>query len=247
MIQTAVVSGEFSGQLLGRKRRPAREEDLYASELVASNELDLLDPNSRRVPQMQRPPSTSWQRRLFFEIQKTTEVSSVAAPTLQADVGLRQDQPSESVGELLRNLQKVQRTPTLPELVRHPAFLRLVPKSLGDASKIVIGEHGLRRYEEFRRYHSGWDFGRGAPLSQRSVAAFESFVSQLPDLVRWEPSLFLTHQGNLQLGWENSDGSAAELEFFPDKIEYYLESLSEEGSVDLSSQQELIEKIRLTL
>jgi len=59
--------------------------------------------------------------------------------------------------------------------------------------------------------------------------------------------LFLTHQGNLQLGWEDVSRNVVELEFFPDRIEYYIELLNEEGSVGLQDQSQLVEKIRSTV
>jgi hypothetical protein len=118
---------------------------------------------------------------------------------------------------------------------------------LGENSKRIIGERGARRFEEFKTYQSGWDYGRGSPLSVRSVSVLNSFLSRFLDRTIDQPSLFLTHQGNLQLGWENTNGSAIELEFFPDRIEFFVEALNEEGSVGLESQSPLVEKIKSIL
>ena len=78
---------------------------------------------------------------------------------------------------------------------------------LGENSKHIVGENGVRRFEEFRQYHAGWDGGRGRPLAPRSVTTLELFLRQLPELAALEPSLFLTHEGNLQLGWEDRQGN----------------------------------------
>lgn len=217
MIQTAVVSGTFSGQFLGRKWRPAGTEDLYPRELHSSSALDLLNPDSRKAP-----------------------------AAFQPVVGLHEVRAQESVGELIENLQEAQRTPKVPAPIRHPAFLRVLPRALGEASIGIIGEHGVHRYEEFKRYHSGWDYGRGKRLSPKSVTTLESFVEQLPELAACGPSLFLTHEGNLQLGWEDGQGNVVEMEFFSDKIEYYIESLNEEGSVELEALHQLANKVKLT-
>jgi hypothetical protein len=94
----------------------------------------------------------------------------------------------------------------------------------------IIGEHGLQRFLNFQRYQKGWDFGRGEPLSSCSTGALEYFLN-LYSAFDDEPSLFLTDNGNLSLGWESRDGGAIELEFFPDKIEYYIEKANIEGSI----------------
>jgi len=97
----------------------------------------------------------------------------------------------------------------------------------------VLGTNGLRRFETFRNYEKGWDGKFSFPLSNRSIAVMEYFINQFFDFKK-EPSLFLTGNGNLQLGWENLLGQKVELEFFPDKIEYYVEAVEEEGQVDIN-------------
>lgn len=96
----------------------------------------------------------------------------------------------------------------------------------------ILGENGITRFEVFKKYSEGWDGGHALPLSHRSTAVMESFINQFFEFHK-EPSLFLTPDGNLQLGWENSQGQSIELEFYPNKIEYYIERSSEEGQTSL--------------
>jgi len=65
----------------------------------------------------------------------------------------------------------------------------------------------------------------------------------MPELRQFQPSLFFTLEGNLELGWEDRNGQAIEIEFYPDKIEYFIESLNEESSVALADIFRLTEKI----
>ena len=107
----------------------------------------------------------------------------------------------------------------------------------------VIGENGKRRFEEFRNYPNGWYGGKGKELSKWSVLNFERFVKRMSELRQFQPSLFFTLEGNLELGWEDRNGQAIEIEFYPDKIEYFIESLNEESSVALADIFRLTEKI----
>ena len=126
-------------------------------------------------------------------------------------------------------------------------FLFFGPASLSEQTKRIVGENGVDRFEEFRAYPDGWDYGRGRHLSTRSVRLMNSFLDRLPELAEEEPSLFLTHQGNLALGLEDAQGNAVELEFFSDRIEYYFEALNEEGSLESERQTQLVERIKLAL
>ncbi|SRR6266481_6273239 len=116
--------------------------------------------------------------------------------------------------------------------------------TLGEKAANILGENGIRRFGEFVRYERGWDLGRGEPLSSRSVAFVNAFLNKLPELGEFRPSLFLTHEGNLQLGWEDREGNAIEIEFGPDRVEYYLEGLGEERTIRLESLPQLIGRIR---
>lgn len=111
----------------------------------------------------------------------------------------------------------------------------------------VIGENGKRRFDEFKGYPRGWYGGKGHKISRWSVANFERFVKKIPELRLFHPSLFLTLEGNIALGWEDKNGQSLEIEFHPDKVEYLIEDLNEESSVGLAGIFELAEKIRKLL
>ncbi|MHB9074736.1 MAG: hypothetical protein ACYC6G_14565 [Desulfobaccales bacterium] len=103
--------------------------------------------------------------------------------------------------------------------------------SLSRKSIAIIGENGLHRFEEFKQYEGGWNFGTGAPLSSQSIALLDTFINIHYGCFKTEPSIFLTRSGNLQLGWEDQNAQSIELEFFADRIEYYIESKDEEGEI----------------
>lgn len=105
---------------------------------------------------------------------------------------------------------------------------------LSEKSKDVLGRNGVDRFNEFLLYDKGWDFGRGESLSKHSIAILDSFLNSFEKLKDKEPSLFLTRCGNLQLNWEDNSGKAIEIEFYPNKIEYYIESNNEEGDIEFS-------------
>ena len=116
--------------------------------------------------------------------------------------------------------------------------------SLSEAARRILGENGQRRFQEFTLYESGWDLARGVPLSLHSIATLDTFLGQLPELAALQPSLFLTHDGNLELGWEDANGNALEIEFWPDRVEYYIEALDEERTIRLEVLPQFIEKVR---
>lgn len=132
----------------------------------------------------------------------------------------------------------------LTNLFMRSAMPRENEATLSESALKVIGENGNVRFEEFKRYQPGWDLGRGKPLSAHSVQILDAFLRTLPELSRFQPSLFLTHQGNLQIGWEDWLGGAVEVEFYPDRVEYFLESSNEETFVSLSAISPFVERIR---
>ena len=102
---------------------------------------------------------------------------------------------------------------------------------LDPKTKELLGADGLARYEMLRA--STPSTGE-RPMSDLSVAVMSAFVASLNDL-NFEPSLFLTNAGNLEFGWDDSNGNQISLEFFPDKIEYYIEKSDDEGEVNADS------------
>ncbi len=127
---------------------------------------------------------------------------------------------------------------------RHQGIDEPEPGVLTDEALNVLGENGRRRFQEFTRYEEDWHVGQGKPLSSRSVSITNSFLTYLPELVAYHPSLFLTPAGNLELGWEDANGNDIEVEFGPNGIEYYIEALDEEDTVRLDVFPQFVEKVR---
>ena len=123
----------------------------------------------------------------------------------------------------------------------------VVTLTLSKNAVTIIGENGWRRFESFAQYPDGWAGGEGKSLSVGSVDTLEMFLRQLPELAAYQPGLFLSHQGNLQLGWEDKSGAEVEIEFFPHKLEYFIESLQEEAEISRERMSDLIEKVRSLL
>ena len=117
--------------------------------------------------------------------------------------------------------------------------------SLSKKAERILGLNGMSRFNEFRRYPKGWDEGKGKELSTRSTAVLEAFLQAFGDF-NDQPSLFFTRDGNLQMGWEDKAGHAIEIEFFPERVEYYIEQLEEEDSsaIDRKSLIELVHKLK---
>ncbi len=97
-----------------------------------------------------------------------------------------------------------------------------------------LGTRGWGRLLYFQRcYSQGWgENGKGQPLSPRSVEALFRFLEALPTSEN-KPSVFLTDEGNVELGWENSADAAVQVEFTPDGAEYFIER-GTEGTVSHS-------------
>jgi len=117
---------------------------------------------------------------------------------------------------------------------------------LGPTSRQILGDEGHKRFEEFKQYTAGWDMGSGSVLSYRSVAVMETFLNRIRGYQLQAPNLFFTRAGNLQLGWKSRNGDPVEVEFFPDRMEFYLGPTSEEGAVDtdVTGVRRLLEKLQ---
>lgn len=108
----------------------------------------------------------------------------------------------------------------------------------------IIGTNGKRRFDDFKGYPNGWYGGKGKELSKGSIFVFEQFIKYLPELKSVRPSLFLTLEGNLSLGWKDKNTESVEVEFYPDKMDYFIESLDKESSVKLANIFELTKKVK---
>ena len=107
---------------------------------------------------------------------------------------------------------------------------------LGRRSQKILGAEIVSRLELLKKYDRDWDTGGAMPLQSGSIAMLDGFVSKFSDFGAIPPSLFLTRGGNLQLSWEDKSGDAIEIEFFPDRAEYYIAGKQLEGEVELDPE-----------
>jgi hypothetical protein len=104
--------------------------------------------------------------------------------------------------------------------------------ALSACARTLLGPNASARFDEFSRYRDGWDFGRGRRLTPGSATTLERFLVAHPfEIVR--PSLFLTHEGFLELAWESDGARRIELEFQPDRVAYYVaaDGSEQEGTI----------------
>lgn len=113
--------------------------------------------------------------------------------------------------------------------------------SLSPQAAALIGGNGLRRFQEFGEYPSGWDGMHSRPLNPLSIASCNLFASSITN-APVEPSIFMTRRGNLQLAWETNGGKHVELEFSPSKIEYLVGD--EEGAFDFTEIGKLLGRLK---
>jgi len=107
-----------------------------------------------------------------------------------------------------------------------------------------LGARGWGRIHHFRNhYNQPWGERQGAPVSPRAVDALTRFVAGASFPVGIVPSVFLTDQGGLELCWEDAQGSARQIEFKPDGIEFFVAATGEEGSAEWDRLSELIHKL----
>ena len=116
-------------------------------------------------------------------------------------------------------------------------------QSLSPKAVALIGQNGLRRFQEFSEYPKGWDGVDSKSLNPLSIASCDFFVNSLAQAPQ-VPSIFMTRRGNLQLGWEAHDGSRIELEFLPNKIEYLIGD--DEGTFEIADIGVLVGRLSAT-
>ena len=104
--------------------------------------------------------------------------------------------------------------------------------------------HSIERLEHFKAIKAGWDFNRGEVLNQKSLDRFNEFIALADKYPTKTISIFMTREGNIAIiHHEEVFNSDIEMEFFPDKIEYYHEFNEDEGTIRyeyLSSFMQLI-------
>lgn len=122
-------------------------------------------------------------------------------------------------------------------------LLKGIRSKVSDQLFRLLGDDGAARVEHFKLFSANWAGDVGKPFSHESLKVLNDFVESYGSLVPAEPSVFLTRAGNLQLGWKDAKGGIIELEFFPDKIEFYSESLHSEGATDALGITKLLSQV----
>lgn len=233
--QAALLNDRLLGGMLGHVPAMSVRDDEPLLRRQAEDDLLNL--------QRRREPSARARRRM-----SSLQVIGVTSPTqekmVEASAAVATAAAAVAAVNVIDRLLLAGQPIKAPAQTNRPGFPRAVVGALSENSKRIIGDHGVQRFEEFKRYQDGWDYGRGKVLSPRSVATFETFLRQIPELAAIEPSLFLTTEGNMQLGWEDGNGNIMEVDFLPDGIEYYIAATNEEGLVRLEALPQLIERIR---
>ncbi len=118
------------------------------------------------------------------------------------------------------------------------------PRSLRLSSKAVeaLGAHNVGRFSELVSLKDGWHFGQGKSLQAASLYSIELFLAQYSSFPE-RCSLFLSEEGNLELVWRSENNETTSLEFYADCIEYYIETLNEEGKVAIRDISTLVQKL----
>lgn len=164
---------------------------------------------------------------------------SFLPPSSQSSEPLLERQRQESI-----DIEAVQKRAEKPGHNRQRPTRQHSLTRLSEQVINIIGENGQRRFQEFIKYPDGWAGGQGKPLSAGSVNTLEQFLRHLPELAAYRSSLFLGYEGNLQLSWKDVRGGDVEIEFFPNRLEYFAESLNEEKSVSDERMLDLVVKIK---
>lgn len=118
------------------------------------------------------------------------------------------------------------------------------PRPLQLSSKAVeaLGAHNVGRFAELVSLKDGWHLGQGKSLQAASLRSIELFLAQYSSFPE-RCSLFLSEQGNLELVWRSEKNETTSLEFYADRIEYYIETLDEEGEVATRDIATLVQKL----
>lgn len=102
-----------------------------------------------------------------------------------------------------------------------------------DAAAVAIGSRGVDRLLGFKSLAPGWDGEDSHALSLQSLQRFSEFFSA-SQLTSLGVAVFMSHAGNVVINWHDGKGRLIEIEFFPKKIEYFVESSALDDSVLIS-------------
>lgn len=107
-----------------------------------------------------------------------------------------------------------------------------------------LGARGWGRIHHFRNhYNQSWGERRGEPLSPRALDGLTRFVTAAAFPVGSQPSVFLTDQGSLELCWEDAQGTARQVEFKVNSIDYFVAATGEEATVGLDQLADVVTKL----
>lgn len=110
------------------------------------------------------------------------------------------------------------------------ALHSVVTTLISGPAKDAIGTNGLKRLETFFRLQAGWDGTASKPIDLNSVAVFSRFFAE----TRLNPKrlgVFMSARGNVVVNWPEQDGQLVELEFHSGGVDYFIESVGDEGTV----------------
>lgn len=114
--------------------------------------------------------------------------------------------------------------------------------TLSKSAKKALREHNVARFAEFAALKDGWHFGQGETMQPDSLVVLESFLSAYSTFPE-RLSLFLSEEGNLELAWRSENNETTALEFYADRIGYYIETLEDEGEVEIKDIPILVQKL----
>jgi hypothetical protein len=107
-----------------------------------------------------------------------------------------------------------------------------------------LGTRGWGRVHQFRFYFGqGWGETSRPALSPKALDAFFRFLEDVTFPSGKLPSVFLTDEGGLELVWEDAAGQSIQVDFRPQRIEYYRAALDEEGSAPFIELKEVARRL----
>jgi hypothetical protein len=83
-------------------------------------------------------------------------------------------------------------------------------------TKEIIGNYGLARLSMFSENDNGWYFGQGKSLDYSSLIAMNRFIVHAKNLN--DPSVFMTIDGQLSLGFSDKGNNSFQLTFLKDEV-----------------------------
>ena len=100
------------------------------------------------------------------------------------------------------------------------------------SAEAAIGWSGVTRLTGFRRLAPGWDGGDSRTLDVHSLKRLSEFFSRF-QLQSRDIAIFMSHAGNVVINWHDLRGGLVEIEFFPSRMEYFVETSNLDDSTSL--------------